>query len=335
MSILSFERSLVFFIPTDRRTDHLPCHVDRYVPQLQGVLITHDFQDGFQSTQARIEGDCPYAVVHVGLPCLTWSPRIGNRLEGKISHSFPSHVSLVVDKTFNASVTAAHLGKHWEFVVDEQMENERLERVDSETEAEEADGDLNGESLKAADEDDQEEDGAARSRGYWRNKKNGTRLGDESGIIMFTVISMTIDASDTLSLHGSMLKKPFSVPPPSRTETDDAARSALSLFGASGATSISTTAPRTNAAGRLSLHASSATTAATTGSAAVAAAKRVRWRDEAGQGGLDEAQGDDDEENDDDEDESRRSSDVRAYRPASGSSRLAPGGSRAKAARTP
>lgn len=142
--------------------------------------------------------------------------------EGKISLSAPSHVSLLLQGTFNASISAPHISeKHWEFVYNDAdgSDGKAGRAGKSAGDGDDSSIDDAGEGAEdKQDEEEEEEDYSNQSIGYWRNKKDGTRLGEESGKVTFTVISMTV-ANGMLSLHGSLLKRPFSVPPPSSEET--------------------------------------------------------------------------------------------------------------------
>ncbi|PWN35715.1 uncharacterized protein FA14DRAFT_121274, partial [Meira miltonrushii] len=80
----------------------------RYVPQFEGVLMSHSNLN-FKQKLGKIDGDGAFANVLVGVNGLVWAPKIGMRLEGKIKLSTPSHVSLLVHGIFNASITSAHL----------------------------------------------------------------------------------------------------------------------------------------------------------------------------------------------------------------------------------
>lgn len=185
---------------------------NRYVPQLDGVLLAHR-QITLTRSHACIDSNSAYASFPVGLTALVWAPRIGMRLEGQLKLSTPSHISLLVHGIFNASITAAHLPSTKSptmTVEDEQYEWHNFEdgeeyaepNEDGETGAEEANGDdemMTGE----------------KSTGYWRNRETGARLGEDTdGRVSFTVVGLTI-ANNLLSLYGSLLKAPFSVPAPS------------------------------------------------------------------------------------------------------------------------
>lgn len=125
------------------------------------------------------------------------------KLEGKISLSSPSHVSLLLDGLFNASISSQHIDlSQWEFV------HEDPEAADQEG------GQGGDEESQPVGEDDED---APHSLGYWRNKHDFGRLGGTDGKVTFTVVSMTV-AKRMLTLHGSLLSRPFSVPPPDDQE---------------------------------------------------------------------------------------------------------------------
>ncbi|CAO1615139.1 unnamed protein product [Jaminaea pallidilutea] len=190
----------------------------RFVPPLNGVLVSHgqiffltpDGRNVAESASvhpgpsALIDGDGAFAKVKVAVECCVWRPRIGAKIEGTITLSTPSHVSLLINSTFNASIPSSHL-TDFEFVEEEDETG-----MDEDT------------AVKAEDEKAEESSvlaiaggqGNSGSGGYWRSKKSKQRLGGASnGWIEFAVIGLTI-AGHTLSVSGSLLARPFSVPPP-------------------------------------------------------------------------------------------------------------------------
>ncbi|PWN95936.1 hypothetical protein FA09DRAFT_322091 [Tilletiopsis washingtonensis] len=210
----------------------------RYVPPLGGVLVAHD-EAMFLSSTARFDGDGAYAVAPAAIKCLVWAPTVGMRVEGTITLSTPSHVSLLLHGTFNASISAAHMpsaqaahepsssfqrpnagAAEWEFVEDEEAAAEDAARrrvleggsasEQSSVKEEAADADEEEEEDKADAEPESKAD-VERSEGYWKRKSDGQRLGGADGRVAFTIIGMTI-ANHQLSLHGSLLPAPFSVP---------------------------------------------------------------------------------------------------------------------------
>lgn len=98
---------------------------------------------------------------------------------GKISLSSPSHVSLLLHGTFNASISANHLPPgEYEFVYDETVDEAQDEHAETEVEA-------------GGEENGQAQEGGAvgdKSLGYWRRLRDGARLGGQDGRLDFTVI---------------------------------------------------------------------------------------------------------------------------------------------------
>lgn len=208
----------------------------RYVPQFGGVLMSYSDLK-FMQKLGKIDGDGAFANVLVGVSGLIWAPKIGTRLEGKIKLSTPSHVSLLVHGIFNASITSAHLpsvqemahmpketGFEWqEFPEEEEEEEDVAMQEPAEIKSEEqAEGEAIIETEKASkrESDAAEHEFSAsgdkigeKSTGCWIEKKTGKKLGGESGTVVFTVVGITI-ANHMISIHGSLLRKPFSIPAP-------------------------------------------------------------------------------------------------------------------------
>lgn len=51
----------------------------RYVPQLQGILLSHNDHQ-FMNPTAKIDSDSAFAVSNVRVRCLVWRPRIGMKV---------------------------------------------------------------------------------------------------------------------------------------------------------------------------------------------------------------------------------------------------------------
>ncbi|WFD26716.1 hypothetical protein MNAN1_001701 [Malassezia nana] len=169
--------------PMSSVLEQLDTLVMRYIPQLEGVLIAHSHVK-FLRALGDIDGNSASAEAPVKFTALVWRPEIGMALEGTINLSLPSHVSLLLYGTFNAAISSAHLpASEWEFVhYSDAGEGQQRSFTD-------------------------------RSIGFWRHKTTRQRLGNDDGRLTFSVISMTV-AHQMLSLHGSLLEDPFSVPPP-------------------------------------------------------------------------------------------------------------------------
>ncbi|KAH8107973.1 hypothetical protein BXZ70DRAFT_913515 [Cristinia sonorae] len=170
--------------------------VMRYIPALQGVVLSHSNLQ-FLDSAATIKADCPFSNIHVGFEATVWCPQIGMKLSGRVNLSSPDHISLLVHRTFNVSIPRRHIPTdNWEFEYG-PAENDP-------------------EFGAAAAEDDQIADGGAaetstvEGSGRWVHKITGMTLGGSSGELEFTVIGLTI-ANQMLSLVGSIQPDPFFV----------------------------------------------------------------------------------------------------------------------------
>lgn len=163
----------------------------RFVPPLNGVLVSHGqiyfLTEGHdQSVSAIVEADSAFAKAQVAVECCVWRPRIGLKMQGTVTLSTPSHVSLLVHSTFNASISKSHLKENYEYV-----------------EGDASDG-ASGSSVGAK----------ADRGGYWRQKRSRQQLGTATGgRVDFIVVSLTV-SGHSLSIGGSLMPRPFSVAPP-------------------------------------------------------------------------------------------------------------------------
>lgn len=132
--------------------------------------------------------------------------------EGTITLSTPSHVSLLIHGTFNASISAEHLPgstsfgtassgassstADWVFVEDEDAAAEdeaRLRSLEAEKPAadEQMKEEAEVEEAMEVDEEDAEKQPQVeieRSLGYWKKRSTGERLGGKDGRVSFVVI---------------------------------------------------------------------------------------------------------------------------------------------------
>ncbi|MCO5565878.1 hypothetical protein L7F22_019553 [Adiantum nelumboides] len=208
--------------------EQLDTLVMRYVPQFEGVLMSHSNLK-FKQRLGKIDGDGAFANVLVGVSGRVWAPKIGMRLEGKIKLSTPSHVSLLVHGTFNASITSGHLpsiqemahmprenGFEWQEFSEDEYEDVAMEDPAEKSSEEPVDGENPVETESGEPNDELPTNGeevGEKSTGCWIDKKTGERLGGKTGTVTFTVVGITI-ANHMISIHGSLLRKPFSIPAP-------------------------------------------------------------------------------------------------------------------------
>ncbi|RDB16806.1 DNA-directed RNA polymerase I subunit rpa43 [Hypsizygus marmoreus] len=175
--------------------------VMRYIPALQGVVLSHSGLR-FLSSVATIQADCPFLVCKVEFDATVWSPHVGMKLVGKVNLCSPDHVSLLLHRTFNVSIPRHHIPKgEWEFEYG-PAENDPEFGPDAHHEGGEDKVDA-GETEGTSEKHDG--DGG----GKWVHHLTGEKLGASDGFLEFTVIGLTV-ANEMLSLLGSIQPDPFS-----------------------------------------------------------------------------------------------------------------------------
>ncbi|KAK0195322.1 hypothetical protein F5146DRAFT_1100866 [Armillaria mellea] len=197
------QASLVLSIPPKFADDPksgvnemLDSMVMRYIPGLQGVVLSHSSLT-FLDDMASIKADCPFLVCRVTFDATVWSPHVGMRLEGRINLCSPDHVSLLVHRTFNVSIPRHHIpSEDWEFEYGPAENDPQFGPHAAEKDGEEA-------VLPPAERSSREEGGR------WIHKLTGDLIGGKSGHLEFTVIGLTV-ANEMLSIVGSIQPDPFS-----------------------------------------------------------------------------------------------------------------------------
>jgi len=165
--------------------------VMRYHHSLQGVVLSHS-NITFVENVARIQRDCPFLVCNIKFDAIIWSPRIGDTLFGKVNLCSPDHISLLVHRTFNASIPRHHIPTAtWEFEYGPAENDPEFGQT--------AQGD--DEDLEAVDH--------RNNGGKWVHRVTGEVLGGDQSLLEFTVIGLTV-ANEMLSLLGSLEPDPFS-----------------------------------------------------------------------------------------------------------------------------
>ncbi|GLB37135.1 putative SHS2 domain found in N terminus of Rpb7p/Rpc25p/MJ0397 [Lyophyllum shimeji] len=181
--------------------------VMRYIPALQGVVLSHS-NLRFLNDKATVKYDCPYLNCSVEFDATVWSPRVGMKLVGKVNLCSPDHVSLLLHRTFNVSIPRHHIPKgEWEFEYG-PAENDPEFGPEASAEADVTEEGTTG----------QAEGGGG---GKWVHHSTNEKLGGSDGYLEFTVIGLTI-ANEMLSLLGSLQEDPFS--PEHRPESGAAAK---------------------------------------------------------------------------------------------------------------
>ncbi|KXN90651.1 DNA-directed RNA polymerase I subunit rpa43 [Leucoagaricus sp. SymC.cos] len=176
--------------------------VMRYITAFRGVVLSHS-DLSFTDKRATIKADCPFLVCNVAFNATVWSPKVGMKLAGKVNLCSPDHVSLLIHKTFNASIPRHHIpAGDWEF---QYGPAENDPEFGPEAQA-------GSESQETSEQEEQE------SAGRWIHRHTGEKLGGDLGDLEFTVIGLTV-ANEMLSLQGSIQPDPFSPMHVARMET--------------------------------------------------------------------------------------------------------------------
>ncbi|GJJ06561.1 hypothetical protein Clacol_000754 [Clathrus columnatus] len=178
--------------PKEGVLEMLDSMIMRYIPPLEGVVLTHSNLRFLQST-ALLQYDCPYAKCNVSFDATVWSPR-SEKFEWGPAENDPEFgagaENLSIEKTDGEDTTMAN--GEYPPVGNADANNE------NEAEADVAEGE---------------------NLGSWVDEETGKPLGPN---LEFTVIGLTI-ANQMLSLIGSFQPDPFSprhVPPAAVSEKE-------------------------------------------------------------------------------------------------------------------
>ncbi|WAQ80948.1 hypothetical protein PtA15_1A286 [Puccinia triticina] len=187
-----------------------------YIPSLGSVLVSYIQPPMFIATDEQggevrrpltktsrvpiltIPGNA-WGVVDVEVKLMGWRPTIGQKLVGRPTFSSPSHLSLVIYRTFNASINENHLkaaGFHYDINFEVPANWKSI-------------GDPSNSQSVPIDLSHEHKD-----RGCWLDA-NGVVVGGAEATVSFTVMSLTI-ANNMISVIGSLLDDPFSIEAPIR-----------------------------------------------------------------------------------------------------------------------
>ncbi|POV93888.1 hypothetical protein PSHT_16563 [Puccinia striiformis] len=191
----------------------------KYIPSLGSVLVSYleppmflrTDQEGklikipaLKSSRLQVPTLPGYGwgIIDVEVKLMGWRPTIGHKLIGRPTLSSPSHLSLVIYRTFNASINENHLkaaGFHYDINFEVPAHWKSI-------------GELSNNNNTNKDQEPSLSDLDHKERGCWVDA-NGVVIGGDEGTVSFTVISLTI-ANHMISVVGSLLDDPFTIEEP-------------------------------------------------------------------------------------------------------------------------
>lgn len=94
--------------------DHLDPLLMSYYEPVGGVVIAYA-NIRFESDEARIVAESPFAHVWVTVDFLVWGPKKGSVLQGWVNLQSASHVGLLVENTWNVSIPKEKIPAGWSY----------------------------------------------------------------------------------------------------------------------------------------------------------------------------------------------------------------------------
>ncbi|GMM30662.1 DNA-directed RNA polymerase I subunit [Martiniozyma asiatica (nom. inval.)] len=121
------------------KTQHLNGSIMRYNQKLRGVVVGYrnitlaDENKSFEEQEngerkeiilAKVSDENPYTFFWVYVDFIVWSPKIGDILEGNVTIQSKTHISLLINDVFNATIKGRFIPEEWTF--SEAADNEEL-----------------------------------------------------------------------------------------------------------------------------------------------------------------------------------------------------------------
>ncbi|KAH3687405.1 hypothetical protein WICPIJ_001618 [Wickerhamomyces pijperi] len=109
------------------KAQHLDPLLMKHFAKLNGVVISYtDLQLSNSSAEsddeqlmAKVNAHSPFCFLWVSAEFLIWKPLIGDNIEGNIYIQSPSHIGLLINDTFNASIKRSQIPPNWTFKANE------------------------------------------------------------------------------------------------------------------------------------------------------------------------------------------------------------------------
>ncbi|KAH3671793.1 hypothetical protein WICMUC_004551 [Wickerhamomyces mucosus] len=118
------------------KSQHLDPLIMKFFPKLNGVIISYsNLKLCNESTQedenensnlliSKINPHSPFTFLWINVEFLIWKPLVGDNIEGLIYIQSPSHIGLLINDTFNASIKKSQIPLNWKFNANEIDSND-------------------------------------------------------------------------------------------------------------------------------------------------------------------------------------------------------------------
>lgn len=103
------------------KQQHLDPLIMTYFAKAKGVVVAYsnirflEENDESSHSLAKIEGSSPFTFMWISVDFLCWCPQVGDVLEADVYMQTPSHIGLLINDTFNASIKKYNIPTSWTF----------------------------------------------------------------------------------------------------------------------------------------------------------------------------------------------------------------------------
>lgn len=117
------------------KAQHLDSMIMKHFAPANGVVIGYDNlklseehygkdENDDQVVVAKLNAHSPFAFFWINVELLVWCPSVGDVVEGLIYMQSPSHIGLLINDTFNASIKKNFIPENWTFIPNQADEFE-------------------------------------------------------------------------------------------------------------------------------------------------------------------------------------------------------------------
>lgn len=114
------------------KSQHLDSMIMKHFAPANGVVIGYDnlklsdehLDEDKSNVIAKINPHSPFAFFWINVDLLVWCPSVGDVVEGLIYMQSPSHIGLLINDTFNASIKKNFIPENWTFIPNQLDEYE-------------------------------------------------------------------------------------------------------------------------------------------------------------------------------------------------------------------